>query len=81
MNEQEEPTVPGGQGKERQSRDGAESTGRDRGRTPDPSVAGAAVAAEEERFDGLVNEPGNPPRQPGLDARDEEARDAKARDR
>jgi hypothetical protein len=34
---------------------------------PDPKVAGAAVEAEAERFDGLVNEPGNPPRQPGLD--------------
>jgi hypothetical protein len=35
--------------------------------TPDPAVAGAAVEAESERFDGLINEPGNPPRQPGLD--------------
>jgi hypothetical protein len=40
--------------------------------TPDPGVAGAQVAAEEERFDGLVNEPGNPPRQPGLQQSGEE---------
>ena len=32
-----------------------------------PKVAGAAVEAETERFDGLINEPGNPPRQPALD--------------
>jgi hypothetical protein len=35
--------------------------------TPDPAVAGAAVEAESERFDGLINEPGNPPRQQRLD--------------
>lgn len=40
--------------------------GGDTADTPDAGVAGAQVAAEEERFDGLVNEPGNPPRQPGL---------------
>jgi hypothetical protein len=40
--------------------------------TSDPGVAGAQVAAEEERFDGLVNEPGNPPRQPGLQQSGEE---------
>jgi hypothetical protein len=35
--------------------------------SPEPEVARAAVEAESERFDGLINEPGNPPRQPGLD--------------
>ncbi len=35
--------------------------------TSTPAVAGAAVAAETERFDGLINEPGNPARQPALD--------------
>lgn len=35
--------------------------------TSTPNVADAAVEAETERFDGLVNEPENPPRQPGLD--------------
>ncbi len=35
--------------------------------TSTPAVAGEAVAAETERFDGLVNEPGNPARQPALD--------------
>src|SRR5579862_4206586 len=35
-------------------------------RTPDPAVAAPEVTAEEERFDGLVNEAANPPRQPGL---------------
>ena len=35
--------------------------------TSTPKIAGAAVEAETERFDGLINEPGNPPRQPALD--------------
>ena len=35
--------------------------------TSNRRVAGAAVAAETERFDGLVNESANPPRQPALD--------------
>ncbi len=35
--------------------------------TSTPKVAGAAVEAETERFDGLINEPENPPRQLALD--------------
>lgn len=42
-----------------------QSTGRPG--TPNPRVADTAVAAETERFDGLVNESANPPRQPALD--------------
>jgi thiamine pyrophosphate-dependent acetolactate synthase large subunit-like protein len=34
---------------------------------PDAQIASAAVDAEAERFDGLVNESGNPARQPALD--------------
>ncbi len=41
-------------------------------KTPDRGVAEAQVAAEEERFDGLVNEPTNPPRQPALQQSDDD---------
>ncbi len=37
------------------------------GKTPEPPVARAQVEAEQERFDGLVNEFANPPREPGLE--------------
>jgi hypothetical protein len=40
----------------------------DQSGTSTSKVAGAAVEAETERFDGLINEPENPPRQPALDA-------------
>jgi hypothetical protein len=39
----------------------------DQPKTSTPQVAGAAVEAETERFDGLINESENPPRQPALD--------------
>ena len=35
--------------------------------TSNPRVASTAVEAETERFDGLINEPENPARQPALD--------------
>jgi hypothetical protein len=35
--------------------------------TSNPRVASIVVEAETERFDGLINEPGNPSRQPALD--------------
>ena len=48
--------------------DGPPGAGHDTaGRTPEPPVARAQVEAEQERFDGLVNEPANPPREPGLE--------------
>jgi hypothetical protein len=36
-------------------------------RRRDDDIARPAVSAEEERFEGLVNEPGNPKREPELD--------------
>ncbi len=39
--------------------------------TSTPKNADAAVEGETERFDGLINEPGNPPRQPALDRREQ----------
>ena len=48
------------------------TAGGDRRATTEPQVAAAQVAAEEERFDGLVNEPANPPREPGLQRSDGE---------
>ncbi|HEY6470503.1 MAG TPA: hypothetical protein VI434_12140 [Candidatus Dormibacteraeota bacterium] len=51
--------------------DAAHAASTDRGgngsRTNNPTVASEAAHAETERFDGLINEPGNPPRQPALD--------------
>ena len=51
--------------------DASHSAAKDRGengsRTTDPTVALDAAQAETERFDGLINEPANPPRQPALD--------------
>lgn len=40
---------------------------RDDADPTDEGIAGAEVAGETERFDGLINEPGNPPRQPDLE--------------
>ncbi len=48
--------------------DGPAVAGHDAGGgTPEPRVARAQVEAEQERFDGLVNEPANPPREPDLE--------------
>ena len=39
----------------------------DEPRTSNPRVASTVVEADTERFDGLINEPENPARQPALD--------------
>lgn len=52
---------------ETESGHGARETQSNGPGTSNPRVVDIAVAAETERFDGLVNESANPPRQPALD--------------
>jgi hypothetical protein len=59
---------PHGEPPAKRGRGGGVPAGRERRPAPDADerVARPAVEAEEERFEGLVNEPANPKREPGL---------------